>query len=77
MTDKLHTDTQEVIEAISYQPGLQDSGDLEAGTKTITATAEATGVNAADYHAVMSLAKPDDLRLTVIRIAARLAVSPT
>jgi hypothetical protein len=75
MTDKLHTDTQEVIEAISYQPGLQDSGDMEAGTKTITATAEATGVNNADYHTVMSLTRPEDLRLTVIRIAARLAVT--
>jgi len=75
MTDKLHTDTEEVIEAISYQPGLQDSGDMEAGTRTITATAEAAGVNNADYRAVMSLAKPDDLRVTVLRIAARLAVS--
>jgi len=75
MTDKLHTDTQEIIEAISYQPGLQDSGDLEAATKTIIATAEGSGVNNADYRAVMTLAKPEDLRLAVIRIAARLAVT--
>jgi len=75
MTDKLHTDTQERIEGISYMPGLQDSGDLETGTKTITATAEAAGVNNADYHAVMTLAKPDDLRITVLRIAARLGVT--
>ena len=75
MTDKLHTDTQERIEGISYMPGLQDSGDMEAGTKTITATAEAAGVNNADYHAVMTLAKPDDLRITVLRIAARLGVT--
>jgi hypothetical protein len=72
MTDKLHTDTQEVIEAISYQPGLQDSGDMEAATKMITTSAEAAGVNAADYHATLTLAKPDDLRVTVLRIAARL-----
>jgi hypothetical protein len=75
MTDKLHTDTTERIEAISYMPGLQDSGDLEAGTRTITATAEAAGINNADYHTTLTLAKPDDLRVNVLRIAARLAVT--
>jgi hypothetical protein len=75
MTDKLHTDTQERIEAISYMPGLQDSGDLEPGTRTITATTEATGVNVADYHTTLTLAKPDDLRVSVLRIAARVAVT--
>lgn len=75
MTDKYHSDTQERIESIGYQPGLQDSGDMEAGTKSITATIEATGIANADYNVTLTLPKPDDIRLSVLRIAARLAVT--
>jgi hypothetical protein len=75
MSDKYHSDTQEKIESISYLPGLQDSGDLEAATKSITATTEATGIANADYNVALTLPKPDDLRLSVLRIAARLAVT--
>lgn len=75
MADKYHSDTQEKIESVSYQPGLQDSGDLEAGTKTVTATAEATGVANADYSAALTLLQPSDTRITVHRIAARLALT--
>ena len=46
MFTKEYSDTQmkEKIEVFSYVPGLQDSGDLETGTKTITATAEPAGL---------------------------------
>lgn len=66
---------QEKIETIMYAPGLQDSGDLEASTKTITATAEASGLGNADYSKSLTLPKPDDARLALKRIAARLAVT--
>jgi hypothetical protein len=75
MADKYHSDTQEKIETLTYGPGPQDSGDLEAGTKTITATAEASGIGSADYSRVLTLAKPGDARITVKRIASRLAVT--
>ncbi len=75
MADKFHSDTQEKIEALTYAPGIQDSGDLEAGTQTITATTEASGVGNADYSTALTLASPSDARLTVARIAARLAVT--
>jgi hypothetical protein len=51
----------------------QDSGDLESATKTITATAEASGLGSADYSKAMTLtAGPSDARLVVNQIAARL-----
>jgi hypothetical protein len=65
----------EHIEKLSYTPGPQDSGDLEAATRTVTAAAEATGPGNADYSRALTLAKPTDARLTVQRIAARLAVT--
>lgn len=75
MTDKYHSDTQEKIESIIYSPGIKDSADLESGTKTITATSEASGVGNADYSKALTLAKPGDPRLLVKRIGARLAVT--
>lgn len=65
----------EHIELLRYAPGLKDSGDLEAATRTITATAEATGVGNADYSAALTLPAPSDSRLSLLRIAARLAVT--
>jgi hypothetical protein len=72
MTDKLHSDTQAKIESIVYQPNLQDTGDLEAGTRTITATGEAVGTVNADYSHSLTLSKPGDARLAVKRIVNRL-----
>jgi len=74
MADKFHSDTQEKIELITYEPGKQDTGDLEAGTKTITATSEASGLGNADYNASLTLTKPSDARMVVDRIAAKLDV---
>ncbi|MDD5038768.1 MAG: hypothetical protein PHN78_05570 [Dehalococcoidales bacterium] len=77
MFDKEYSDTavKEKMEMISYQPGLQDSGDLETGTRTITATAEASGLVNADYSASLTLSPPADARLVVKRICARLQVT--
>jgi hypothetical protein len=63
---------QEKVETIACSPGAKDSGDLETGTKTITATAEASGVESADYNTGLTLPKPGDARLLLLRIAARL-----
>ena len=68
------TFTQSKYETLTYEPGLQDSGDLEASTKTINAPAEASGTANADYHASLTLPKPDDVRLAVKRICARFEV---
>ncbi len=75
MGDRHHSDKGEKIECLSYEPGLRDSGDLEAGIKTITATSEASGLGNADYSKSLTLPKPGDARLLVKRIAARLAVT--
>lgn len=74
MFTKEYTDTpsKEKIEVINYQPGLQTSGDLEAGTKTVNAVSEASGVGNADYSIALTLPKPSDARLIVKRICARL-----
>lgn len=65
----------EKIEQLVYNPGLQDTGDLEAATKTITATSEASGTGNADYSSALTLPKPDDARIEVLRIATRLATT--
>ena len=66
---------KERVSTINYNPDLKDTGDLEAATKTITATAEASGVGSADYSAALTMAKPTDARLVVKRIAARLSAT--
>lgn len=68
-------EVREVLEQLNYSPGTKDTGDLEATTKTITATAEATGLGNADYSAALTLPAPADARLVVKRIAARLGVT--
>jgi len=65
----------EKIEQLAYTSGKQDTGDLEAATKTVTATSEASGVGNADYSKALTLPKPSDARLIVKRIATRLAVT--
>jgi hypothetical protein len=71
MADKYHSDTQEKIETITYNPALQDSGDLELGTKTITATSKPA---TPDY--VTNLTTPDvpDSRVIVRKLCQRLNV---
>jgi len=75
MADKFHSDMQEVIETINYSPGVQDTGDLETGTNTITATSEASGIGNADYNKALTLLKPSDARLEIKKVAARLAAT--
>jgi hypothetical protein len=69
MADKYHSDTHEKVEAITFTPYVQDTGDLEVATKTITATSKP---GTADYDKTLTLAKPSDIRLIVKAIAARL-----
>lgn len=59
---------QEKIETIIYAPGIQDSGDLEAGTKTVTATAKQA---TPDYTTSLTVPAPSDSRLTVKQLALR------
>lgn len=59
-------------EYISYAPLLQDSGDLEAATKTISATTEQAG---ADYTAAITIPAPPDPRLAVLAIGGQLNVT--
>lgn len=71
MTDKYHSDTQEKIETIIYSPGLQDSGDLEAATKTITATSKQA---TPDYSTTLTTSNVPDSRLIVRRLCQRLNI---
>lgn len=64
-----------IIERIAYLPYRKDSTDLEAATKTISATAEASGLPSADYNAALTINQPADARLAVLSIAARLSVT--
>ncbi len=65
---------RERIETILYNPGLRTTNDLESGTHTVVPTARpATG--SAQYQVQVTLPKPDDARMTVKRIAARLSVN--
>lgn len=64
-----------IYETIAYSPGLKDTTDLEAATKTITATEEATGTGNADYSAALTLGIPSDARMVIKRIATRLSVT--
>ena len=75
MADKEHSDTQEKVETIVYPHLIPTTGDLEAATKTITAAVEATGVVNADYSSALTLPKPSDTRLVILKVAARLAVT--
>jgi len=72
MSDKYHSDTQEIIESIYFAPDTKDTGDLEGATKTITATSKQS---TADYSKVMTMAKPSDARMLIKRIGTRLSVT--
>jgi hypothetical protein len=86
MPNKLHTDRRRAIyENIGWAPGLKDTTDLEAATKTISATAEASGVGNADYSSVQTLSVTTCLntvfstlaacRIAIQRMATRLSVT--
>ena len=77
MFTKEYSDTpaKEKLEVLLYQPGLQDSDDLETGTKTITAAVEASGLGNASYTVSLTLPRPTDDRLVIKRICARLQVT--
>ena len=75
MADKYHSDTQEMAEELSYAPGIKTSGDLETGPSPITAPAEASGLGNADYSVAMTLPAPDDARLIVRAIGARISAT--
>ncbi len=61
----------EKLESLLYAPGLQDSGDLETATRTVTATSK-PGV--ADYTVSLTTPAPSDARIAVKRLALRLQV---
>lgn len=65
---------QEKIGSVIYTPELQDTADLETGTHTIVPTAR-PAIAAAQYSKTLTLPKPDNARLVVKRIAARLSVN--
>lgn len=65
----------EKVELITYNPGYKDTADLEAATKTVTATAEASGVGNADYTKALTFTIPTDARLAIKMMTARLAVT--
>lgn len=66
---------RERVENIIYGPGVKNSSDLEAATKTITAVAEAVGVGNADYSWAVTMAIPTDTRLAILNIGSRLSIT--
>ena len=68
----LHKVVSEKIEIIQYRPDKQDTGDLEPGTRTITATLEASGIANADYSKALTFTIPTDSRLELKRVACQL-----
>lgn len=65
--------TAQVVETISYAPGVKDTTDLvEPGTITIVAVAEGAVANCS---AALTLTIPTDTRLAIVQIASRLAVT--
>lgn len=60
------------VENLVYSPDIQDSGDLEAATKTITVTAEA---GTEDYSVALTIAAPASSKMAVTRLTTRLSVT--
>jgi len=77
MANKLHADSAlpPIIESISLLNCQVASPDLEAATRTITATAEASGLASADYSYGATIPVPTDARLAILNFAAFLALS--
>lgn len=68
----LNNPQAERFELLAYSPGLQDSSDLEAATKTISETSEPAG---ADYTYAATITAPTDARLAVTRLGVRIQVT--
>jgi len=66
------TGIQEKTKLIRYRPCLQDSGDLEAATKTITAALKPV---TPDYTVNLTTEAPPDSRLKVKRLGQRLLIT--
>ncbi len=62
---------QRTTSTIVYAPGLADSGDMEPGTRSITATSRPSS---ADYSVSVSVPLPPDPRVTVLRMGVRARV---
>lgn len=62
----------EQIEKLEYHPAVQDSGDLETATRTVSDTAKP---GTPDYTTSLTVPAPGDARLEVLRLALRLAVT--
>jgi hypothetical protein len=78
MANKYHSDVSNppTLESINWYPSLKTTGDLEAATRTISATTEASGLGNADYHTHLSMtAPPVDTRFVVNSLASRLSVT--
>lgn len=60
-----------ILEALSFSMAAQNTGDLEAATKTITATSKQA---VADYSAALTIAQPSDARIAIRCIGTRLSV---
>ncbi|HXG41202.1 MAG TPA: hypothetical protein VNL95_00530 [Dehalococcoidia bacterium] len=63
---------QRATGTIVYIPALADSGDMEPGTRPITATARPASP---DYSASLTIAAPPDPRLSVLRAGVRARVT--
>jgi hypothetical protein len=74
MADKYHSDNQSKVDLLDYQPGVQNTADLESGTHTIVPTSR-PAMGSAQYSKALTLPKPADNRLVVKRIASRLSVN--
>lgn len=79
MANKLHSDRRPTIEQFLLNGVIADTGDLEAATKTITATSEGA---VADYtsgaitlNAGNVFCTPPDTRLRILRIATRCSIT--
>lgn len=71
MIKNYHSDTKGKIDTIIYNPGLQNSGDLENSIKNITATSKP---GTADYSVNLTTNDVTDTRLKVKRLCQRLLV---
>jgi hypothetical protein len=63
---------QRGVSSVVYSPGLADSGDLEPGTRSVSATSRPPSP---DYSANLTLPAPPDPRLQVLRLGLRVRVN--
>ena len=77
MANKLHTDVAAppIIESIICRNMDASTGDLETATKTITATAEASGLGNADYSKAATFPTPTDARVTISNLISILIMT--